>query len=118
MQPIGTQGRIRPAEQIEESESNMTHKIITRYAFAAVAVTAFVFAAAAGSTAALAQAPYPGGYGYGPGYYDYAPGPYYDYAPGGYAERYSDVPYDPGAAALAHRYGKHYGWCGFTIAGC
>jgi hypothetical protein len=56
-------------------------------------------------------------------------GPYYDYAPG-YApapglpwgtiieNSNHSVPFDPSDAAFAYRYGRHYGFCGFTIAGC
>jgi predicted PurR-regulated permease PerM len=52
-------------------------------------------------------------------YYDYAP----DYGPGpGWgpiiANSNHSVPFDPADAALSYRYGKSYGYCGFTIAGC
>jgi hypothetical protein len=56
-------------------------------------------------------------------------GSYYDYAPGDVAgpglpwgsiiaNSNHSVPFDPADAALAYRYGKNYGFCGFTIAGC
>ena len=59
------------------------------------------------------------------GYYDYAPSNgYYDYAPGYgrwnaiIANSNPSVPFIGGDAALSYRYGKDYGFCGFTIAGC
>lgn len=90
--------------------------IQNRCALASTVVAALAFGGFAVTTPAMAQV--------GP-YYDYAVGPYYDYAPGPglpwgsiAANSNHSVPFNPADAALSYRYGRNYGFCGFTIAGC
>jgi hypothetical protein len=90
-------------------EADMKSRMLNHYALTASVVAALAVGGMAVATPAMAQV--------GP-YYDYAPG--YGGAPWGTIIGNSNpsVPFDPGEAALAHRYGRGYGYCGFTIAGC
>jgi hypothetical protein len=86
-----------------------------RCALAAGVVAALAVGGVAAATPATAQmGPY------GP-YHDYAPG----YSPGPglpwgsvIANSNHSVPFNPLDAAESYRYGRNYGYCGFTITGC
>jgi hypothetical protein len=97
----------------------MNTRMLNRCVLASTFVAALAVGGLAVATPAMAQiGP---SYQVDPYYYDYAPG----YAPGPglqwgaiIANSNHSVPFDPADAALAYRYGKDYGFCGFTIAGC
>jgi hypothetical protein len=97
---------------------DMNTRMLNRCALASTVVAALALGGFAVATPAMAQM--------GP-YYDYAPGPLYDYAPGYgpglpwgsiIANSNHSVPFDPADAAISYRYGRNYGFCGYTIAGC
>lgn len=95
--------------------------MLNRSALAASVIAALAVGGLAVATPVMAQVGlYDEYYNYAAGYYDSAAG-YYDYAPGWggvVANSNPSVPFDPANAALSSRYGKAYGSCGFTIAGC
>lgn len=94
----------------------MIKKMLRHCALAATFVAAFGAGGFAVGTSAMAQ-PY---YAYAPGY---GPGLGPGLGPGVpwgaiIANSNHSVPFDPGDAALSYRYGRSYGYCGYTIAGC
>lgn len=89
----------------------MNRKMLNPCALAATVVAAFVIGDFAAATTAMAQV---GPYAYVPGY-PVGPGTPFGAIIG---SSNPSVPFDPGAAAFSLRYGKAYGFCGFTITGC
>lgn len=94
--------------------------MIVRYA-ARAAVAAGLSAAGVMGVSVPASAQYAGWQS--PRYYDrgYGYNGMYDYVPNQsqiYGEVNPSVPFDPSEAAMDRAYGKPYGFCGFTIAGC